>query len=353
MTARQRSIMARLPTYKAGQRAEPGGHKLSSNENPYGPLPSVVDAVMRSASQMNRYPDPTSADLVAALADRHGVDPDWIAVGCGSVAVCEQVVSAVAGHGDEVIFPWPSFEAYPIITGVAGATAVPIPLDAGYRQDLVAAAEAVTPATRCIFVCTPNNPTGTIATTDEVLALLDAVPPDVLVVLDEAYAEFVDDPAAVNGLDLLADHPRLAVLRTFSKAYGLAGLRVGYAVAHPAIAESLRKTAIPFGVSVVAHDAAIASLAAEDELLARVRALQDERARVRDELQAAGWSLPDPQGNFVWLPTGDRTSEVVAALAQAGIVARAFPGVGLRITVADPVANDALLDTLTRLGPGQ
>lgn len=349
MPARQRPVMAALPSYKAGQRADPGGHKLSSNENPYGPLPSVLAAVMASAAGMNRYPDPHSVDLVAALAERLQVAPDWITVGCGSVAVCEQVVSAVAGHGDEVIFPWPSFEAYPIITGVAGATPVPVPLAAGFRQDLDAAAAAVSPATRCIFVCTPNNPTGTIATRAEVDRLLARVPDDVLVVIDEAYTEFVDDPEAVNGMDLVVDHPHVAVLRTFSKAYGLAGLRVGYAVAHPEVTEALRKTAIPFGVSVVAHDAALASLAAEDELLERVALLRAERSRVHAALRAAGWELPDSQGNFVWLPTGPRTADVVSALAGAGIVARAFAGVGLRITVADPAANDALLDCLTKL----
>ncbi len=349
MTARQRPEMAQIPSYKAGQRADPGGHKLSSNENPYGPLPSVLDAVTAAAQQMNRYPDPHSTDLVQALAERLDRDPAEVVVGCGSVAICEQVVSAVAGCGDEVIFPWPSFEAYPIITGVAGATAVPIPLDAGHRQDLAAAAAAVTEATRCIFVCTPNNPTGTIATAAEVERLLAAVPRDVLVVIDEAYAEFVDDPAAVDGLELLDHHPNVAVLRTFSKAYGLAGLRVGYAVAHPEMADGLRKTSIPFGVSVIAHDAAIASLAAEDELLARVDRLRHERNRVHSELRAGGWDIPDAQGNFVWLPTRERTDEIAATLAAAGIVVRAFGGVGIRATVADPVANDALVEILTNL----
>lgn len=341
--------MATIPSYKAGQRANPGGHKLSSNENPYGPLPSVLDAVARAAADMNRYPDPHSTDLVAALADQLSRDPAEVVVGCGSVAICEQVVSAVAGHGDEVIFPWPSFEAYPIITGVAGATAVPIPLDDGHRQDLVAAAAAVTPATRCIFVCTPNNPTGTVAKRSEVELLLASVPHDVLVVIDEAYAEFVDDPDAVDGLELIDRYPNVAVLRTFSKAYGLAGLRVGYAVAHPQMADALRKTAIPFGVSVVAHDAAIASLAAQEELLERVAMLRAERHRVHAALRAADWEVPDSQGNFVWLPTGERTVEVAGALAGAGIVVRAFPGVGIRATVAESTANDALVMILTNL----
>lgn len=341
--------MAHIPTYKAGQRADPGGHKLSSNENPYEPLPSVLEAVAAAAGQMNRYPDPHSTDLVNALAERFDRDPAEVVVGCGSVAICEQVVSAVAGHGDEVIFPWPSFEAYPIITAVAGATAVRIPLDAHHRQDLRAAAAAVTEATRCIFVCTPNNPTGTVATTAEVERLLADVPNDVLVVIDEAYAEFVDDPAAVDGLDLLDRYPNVAVLRTFSKAYGLAGLRVGYAIAGPEMAAALRKTSIPFGVSVIAHDAAIASLAAESELLERVAFLRTERRRVHDTLRAAGWDIPDSQGNFVWLPTGEDTAGIASVLAEAGIVVRAFPGLGIRATVANEEANDALVRILTNL----
>jgi histidinol-phosphate aminotransferase len=348
MTARQRPTVARIPSYRAGQRAAPGGHKLSSNENPHAPLPSVLEAVMRAAGDMNRYPDPHSTDLVTALAERLGVAPEQVVVGCGSVAVCEQVVSCVAGHGDEVIFGWPSFEAYPIITGVAGATAVPIPLRSGWRQDLDAAADAVTASTRCIFVCTPNNPTATIVTTDEVRRLLDRVPSDLLVVIDEAYAEFVDDPAAVDGLAMMQDYPNVAVLRTFSKAYGLAGLRVGYAVAQPELADGLRKTAIPFGVSVVAHDAALASLAAEDELLARVEWIRAERNRVSDALRAAGWELPDAQGNFLWLPTGDDTTQVHTRLMAAGIVTRPFPGVGIRVSVAERDANDALIEVLTQ-----
>ncbi|MFI0432999.1 MAG: histidinol-phosphate transaminase [Candidatus Nanopelagicales bacterium] len=351
MPPRQRPVMSTLPAYKAGQRADPGGFKVSSNENPYGPLPSVLDAIAESAQRINRYPDPHSVELTGAIADRLGVSPEWVAVGCGSVAVCEQVVSAVAGHGDEVVFSWPSFEAYPIITGVAGAQMVAVPLDAGFRQDVRAIAAAVTDATRCVFVCTPNNPTGTIVSHDAVTELIAAVPDDVLVVIDEAYAEFVDDPEAVDGLALLRDHPHVAVLRTFSKAYGLAGLRVGYAVAHPETAEAFRKTAIPFGVSTIAQDAAVASLAAEDELFERVAALRAERGRVLAELAGTRWRLPDPQGNFLWLPTGEQTADVLAALAAVGLVARGFAGVGIRVTIAEPAANDLLIDALTAFQP--
>jgi histidinol-phosphate aminotransferase len=182
-----------------------------------------------------------------------------------------------------------------------------------------------------------------------VLDLLARVPTDVLVVIDEAYAEFVDDPAAVDALALVREYPNVLVLRTFSKAYGLAGLRVGYSIAHPEVSDGLRKTAIPFGVSVVAHDAALASLAAEEELLERVHSLRSERARVLAALRQAGWRPAEGHGNFVWLGTGSDTARVAAALQDAGITARAFPDVGIRITVAETDANDALVSCLTNL----
>lgn len=349
MYPRQRDVMSTLPVYKAGKRAAAGGVKLSSNENPYPPLPSVLEVIAQAANQINRYPDPGSAALVQAIADRHEVPADWVTVSCGSVALVGQAVSIMADQGDEVIYSWPSFEAYPIVTGIAGANSVVVPLDDQYRQDLEAVGDAITERTRCIFVCTPNNPTGTIVTHDAVLDLLARVPPEVLVVIDEAYAEFVDDPAGVDAMALVREYENVAVLRTFSKAYGLAGLRVGYSIAHPHVSDGLRKTAIPFGVSVVAHDAAVASLAAEGELLKRVESLRAERTRVVTALREAGWQPADSHGNFVWLGTGVDTDQVAAALQEAGITARAFPGVGIRITVAETDANDAMVRALTNL----
>lgn len=339
--------MSTLPVYKAGKRAAAGGVKLSSNENPYPPLPSVLEAIEQAATQINRYPDPGSTTLVEAIAARHGVPSDWVTVSCGSVALVGQAVSIMADQGDEVIYSWPSFEAYPIVTGIAGATSVVVPLDEHFRQDLDAVAEAVTARTKVIFVCTPNNPTGTIVSHEAVVGLLERVPDDVLVVIDEAYAEFVDDPAGVDALALVRDHENVVMLRTFSKAYGLAGLRVGYSIAHPAVSDGLRKTAIPFGVSVVAHEAALASLAAEEELLERVKALRAERARVMAALHQAGWKPAESHGNFVWLGTGADTDRMASVLLDAGITARAFPGVGIRITVAETDANDALIACLT------
>jgi histidinol-phosphate aminotransferase len=266
-----------------------------------------------------------------------------ISTGTGSVGVLGQIVAATCDPGDEVIYAWRSFEAYPIVVAVAGAVSVQVPLDADARHDLSAMAAAITPRTRLILICTPNNPTGPVVHHDELDAFLDTVPDDVLVVIDEAYVEFVTDDQAPNGLTTYAARPNVAILRTFSKAYGLAGLRVGYAVAHEPVAEALRKTAVPFGVSTIAQQAAIASLDAFEELQKRVDALVGERLRVVAELRHLGWGVPDTQANFVWLPLGADTEAFAATADKAGLVVRPFAGEGVRCTIAETDANDRLL----------
>lgn len=340
--------MEGLPAYKAGQRPTPREglvvHKLSSNENPHEPLPGVLDAIARAALEVNRYPDPLSQRLVAALAARFDVPAADIALGTGSVAVCGQLVDAVAGPGDEVLYAWRSFEAYPIWTQIAGARAVQVPLTPDERHDFPAMAAAVTDRTRLVFVCSPNNPTGTAVHRDELERFLDAVPTDVLVVVDEAYVEFVRDPQVPDGIALYRERPNVAVLRTFSKAYGLAALRVGFAIAHEEIAEALRKTATPFGISTIAEEAALASLAAEDELLLRVDAVVAERDRVLAGLREQGWHVEDSQANFVWLRLGADTMAFFEAAQEVGLTVRPFAGEGVRITVAEPEANSRLLE---------
>ena len=352
---RLRPVLDSLPAYRPGRPAGAGGgrraYKLSSNENPYPPLPGVLEAVARAAEDLNRYPDLFAAGLVAALAERYGVAADRVATGTGSVGVLQQVLQASAGEGDEVVYAWRSFEAYPIVTRIAGATAVEVPLAPGERHDLDAMAAAVTPRTRLVILCTPNNPTGTVVHRAELDRFLDRVPPDVLVVIDEAYREFVRDPEAPDGLEVVAERPNVAVLRTFSKAYGLAGLRVGFAVAPPPVAEALRKTAVPFGVSGVAQAAALASLRAEQELLERVEALVKERSRVVDELRGQGWAPPPAEANFVWLRLGERTSAFAAECEAAGVVVRPFPGEGVRVTVGEPEANDLFLGVAAAFAP--
>lgn len=278
-----RAELEGIPTYKPGKPAAAGGpvaYKLSSNENPYPPLPGVMETVTAAAESFNRYPDLACTALVNELSDRFAVPASHIATGTGSVGVAQQLVQATAGPGDEVIYAWRSFEAYPIITRIGGAKPVEVPLTPGDVHDLDAMADAITDRTRLIFVCNPNNPTGTVVKRAELERFLDRVPRDVLVVLDEAYREFIRDPEVPDGVELYRKRPNVCVLRTFSKAYGLAGLRVGFAIAHEPVAEALRKTAVPFGVSQLAQEAAIASLRAEDALLGRVGSLVCERQRV-------------------------------------------------------------------------
>jgi histidinol-phosphate aminotransferase len=345
---RLRAALDGIPTYKPGRLAQPpsGGtpaYKISSNENPYPPLPTVLAAIETAAAQANRYPDMFATGLTARIAERFGVPAAHVSTGTGSVGVCQQAVQSTAGPGDEIVYAWRSFEAYPIIAQISGARSVTVPLTADERHDLDQMAAAITDRTRLVLVCSPNNPTGTAVRRDELTRFLDRVPPDVLVVIDEAYREFVRDPEVPDALDFYRERPNVAVLRTFSKAYGLAGLRVGFAIAHEPVADALRKTAVPFGVNSVAQAAAIASLGAEAELFDRVESLVKERTRVWGALRDQGWSVPRSEANFVWLRLGDRTDEFAAACERAGVVVRPFSGEGCRVTVAEPEANDLFL----------
>ncbi|MHC2998184.1 aminotransferase [Microbacterium sp. HJ5] len=344
MPIRVRPEIAALPPYKQGRQAGGDAFKLSSNENPFDPLPGVVEAI-RSATAVNRYPDASAARLRERLAERFGVASDEVHIGAGSVSILAQLILATSGPGDEVIYAWRSFEAYPWLAVVAGAAAVEVPLTDEARHDLPAMAAAITERTRAIIVCSPNNPTGPIVTQAEFDALIGLVPADVLVVLDEAYAEFVTDPDAVDGMRVLgsAAYPNVVVLRTFSKAFGLAGLRVGYAVGHKRILDAARSTSIPLSVTAQAEVAALASLDAEDELLDRVRAIAQRRDGIVDALREAGWRIPDAQGNFVWLPAGDETLAAAQAFDDEGIIVRPFAGDGIRISVGEEESVEKVL----------
>lgn len=347
---RLRAALDQVPGYKAGRpapaRTDLVTYKISSNENPFPPLPSVVAVVQDAVANINRYPDMTAAEMAHRMADTLGVDPDALAFGTGSVGLLGQLVQITCDAGDEVVFAWRSFEAYPILVALAGAVSVPVPNDAEGRHDLDAILAAITDRTRLLLLCTPNNPTGPALRTAEVEAFLRQVPSDVLVVLDEAYLEFVTAPDAPDAVALWRAHPNVAVLRSFSKAYGLAGLRVGYAIAHPEVAAALRKAAVPFGVSHLAQVAVVASLDAHAELQERVDSLVAERTRVLNAVTAIWPQVPDSQGNFVWLPLGERTAAFAAACEQAGLVVRAFDGDGVRASVAEPEANDRLVEVL-------
>ncbi|WP_198416132.1 histidinol-phosphate transaminase [Cryobacterium suzukii] len=340
----QREAISRLPAYKQGAAAgDSGAFKLSSNENPFPPLASVTEAIASALGEIHLYPSMAVTEVTDRIAARFDVPAENVAFGAGSVEVLSQIIHASAGAGDEVIFAWRSFEAYPILVRVAGATPVAVALTADERHDLDGMADAITAQTRLILVCNPNNPTGAFVTADELQAFLARVPENVLVVVDEAYVHFNRDASSAVGIDFFRRYPNVAVLHTFSKAYGLAGLRIGYAIAPTEVAANLRRVALPFGVTAIAQRAALASLDAEAELTVRIDEIVAERTRVLMALRASGWPVTDSQGNFVWLRTGEGTDRVNAMFVHAGILARAFPGEGLRVTIGTAEQNDRFL----------
>jgi len=345
LTPRFRPVLDTFPAYQPGKvpaAAAGQAHKLSSNESPYGPLPSVAEVIAEAGRGVNRYPDNGAEALTAAIAGRFSVPAEHIAVGCGSVGVLKQLLETVSDPGAEVLYAWRSFEAYPPLADLAGATSVRVPLRAE-THDLDAMAAAITPRTRLILICNPNNPTGTVVGGQQLTAFLDQAPGDCLVVLDEAYREYIRDESVPDGIGLYRDRPNVAVLRTFSKAYGLAGLRVGFLIGHPPVAAAVRKTMLTFSVNSVAQAAAVASLAAEGELLERVETVVKERDRVRSALLADGWAVPATEANFVWLRLGEHTTEFAAACDRSGIAVRPFAGEGARVSIGTPEANDAFL----------
>ncbi len=337
-----RADLDALPSYVPG-RTVPGAIKLASNEVPYGPLPGVIEAITEAAAGIHRYPDMGVVALREALAQRHGVDPDRIATGCGSVALAEHLVRVACLPGDEVVYAWRSFEAYPIIVATTAATSVRVPNTPEHGHDLPAMAVAVSERTRLVFVCNPNNPTGTAVRAAELDAFLDAVPDDVLVVIDEAYREFVTDPAVPDGLERYGERPNVVVLRTLSKAWGLAGLRIGFLVAQPAVAAAVRKVVTPFSTSGAAQAAALAALRAGDEVARRAALVVSERERVLTALRKLVPDVPESQANFVWLPLGERAVDFVAACERERVIVRAFPGDGVRVTIGTPEENDQFL----------
>lgn len=349
---RTRDVLAGFPPYRPGRSPADVARdygiarvvKLASNENAHPPLPGVIERAAESLTAMNRYPDNAATALRERLGEWLDVDPLRVVPGCGSVALCQQLVQSTCDAGDDVAYCWRSFEAYPIFTAVAGARSVQGPLDA-QTFDLRALAAALTPQTRLVFLCNPNNPTGTAVGREALVEFLDAVPSDVLVVYDEAYREYVSDPDVPDGMELARSYPNVAVLRTFSKAYGLAGMRVGYCVAPLAVADTLRTTHVPFSVSTVAQAAALASLEpwAQAELEERVTEVVGERARVTEKLRGMGLDVPSSQTNFVWLALGDDAVPFAAAAERRGAIVRPFDGDGVRVTIGTPDENDAFL----------
>lgn len=353
-----RPVFDTLPSYAAGKPPAPveglTRYKLSSNENPLGPVPEVA-RVLAEFDAVHRYPDPLSTALRTALAGQLGVDAEDIVTGAGSLGALNQIIKTFAGVNadgvqDEVIYAWRSFEAYPILVGIMGARSVQIPNLPNGAHDLDAMAAAVTDRTRLILVCTPNNPTGPAVTESQIRSFLAKVPATVPVVIDEAYFEFCaassipeGEEPPLNGLDIYRDYPNVIILRTFSKAQGLAGLRVGYSISHPQITRHLRVAATPFAVSALAERAAVASIEHQEAVMERVSHIVAERERVTARLRELGYEFPGTYANFVWLPLGERTGDFVDLMNRNALSVRAFGSEGVRVSIGEIEANDRFL----------
>ena len=350
--------LRRIPVYPAadGYASEGPIAKLASNESPYPPIPAVVEAVTKALTGLNRYPDPTNAALRRALSDRHGVPAQRIAIGNGSCDILLAAGDALLEPGAELVYAWPSFSVYPHLSAASGARAIEVPLDASHTHQLDKMAEEITGATRLVIVCNPNNPTSTALPIDEIAEFVRGVPRHVAVILDEAYVEFnvLQDPD--ESVALLDKHPNLVLLRTFSKVYGLCGLRVGYALCG---SESFRvavdQVRQPFFCNAAAQAAALESLKHQDEVTRRVERNLADRMELEDELRELGIEPAASQANFVWFDLGEERVEadVMRGLAERGILVRAGTSLGregaLRVTVGTQAENERFLEALTAL----
>ena len=346
-----------IPVYPAASTYAFDGElvKLASNETPFAPHPQVLEAVESQLRTLNRYPDPAKATLRRRLSERTGVPPERIAIGNGSCELLLAAAEAMLEPGAEVVYAWPSFSIYPHLAAMCGARAVEVSLTEEQEHDLDAMASEVTAATRMVIVCNPNNPTATGLPVGAIDALLDAVPRSVAVILDEAYVEFstLQDPDET--LDLVKKHPNLIVLRTFSKVYGLCGLRVGYSLGSEEFRLAVDRVRQPFSVNALALAAATEALNHQDEVERRVEQTAIERLHVESELQQRGFETSDSQANFCWVSLGDREEdEIVDGLAKLGVIVRSGTALGqegwMRVTYGSRHENDRFLAALDQVG---
>jgi histidinol-phosphate aminotransferase len=353
--ARMPGYQAGVPTGQAPEAIASGGiAQLASNESPVPPHPQVVEAIARTAAAMNRYPDPDATLLRRRLAERCETDPSRVAVGNGSCEILLAAAEALCEPGAEILFAWPAFSMYPYLPALTGAREIRVPLAAGDVHDLDAMAAEVTAATQLLLVCNPNNPTATHIPAAAIGAFCECIPPHVTVILDEAYIEFQtnDDPDAT--LDLLADFPNLVVQRTFSKCYGLAGLRVGYAIGSPSFRAAVDAVRQPFSVNALAQAAGAEAILHQGDVLARVEATLAERLRVEEGLRELGLATSDTQANFSWIDLGEAgEGEVVAGLAERDIAVRPGTPLGdpghIRVSYGTAAENDRFLRGLSEI----
>ncbi|MFQ5425758.1 MAG: histidinol-phosphate transaminase [Gaiellales bacterium] len=327
--------------------------KLASNEGPFPPVPAALEAIARGAGQLNRYPDGGMYRLREALSLRHGVDFDQVVPAAGADGVVMYLSMAFLDPGSEIVCGWPSFPSYVLAARKLGGVPRTVPLDTRAAYDLDGLLETVTDRTRLVYVCNPNNPTGTIVDRPALVAFLDQVPPHVLTVIDEAYAEYVDAPGYLDGIEeAIAEGRQVVVLRTFSKIYGLAGLRIGYGVGPAPVMSELRKVQNAFDVTQTAQDAALASLDEGPELARRRAATASGRLELTAGLRALGLRVPDPVANFVYAEVGDDAPALADRLLATGFIVRPLAGFGapeaIRVTVGTPAEQQAFLEALER-----
>ena len=348
------SRLASIPIYPVARAYGFEGElvKLASNETPYPPHPAVLEAVEAALRGLNRYPDPTATALRTRLSERYGLPAARIAVGNGSCEILLAAAEAMLEPGAEIVYAWPSFTMYPHLAAMTGARAITPPLDADARHDLEALATEITVATRILIVCNPNNPTATAVDTEELERFLDDVPRHVLVIVDEAYVEFAADRDPDDTLPLLDRHRNLVLLRTFSKVYGLCGLRAGYALAG---SESFRaavdRVRQPFSVNALAQVAAAEALLHQDEVASRVERTLVERLFLEDELRDRGLTVSEGQANFSWVSLGERPeAAVLDGLAARGVIVRGGTDLGdaghMRVTYGTRTENERFLAAL-------
>ena len=356
MIGRVRPALRALSGYRPGKatgqvEAEHGivdSIKLASNENPWPPIPPIADAIRAAVVGVNRYGDNNATEVCEAIAQWQSIPVESVTVANGSSGLLQQVFMTFVSPGDEIVFAWHSFEIYPVFSTLFDATAVKVPLR-DHAFDLDAIAAAVTKQTSVVFLATPNNPTGTAVSMDDVAKLLGQIPDDVIVVIDEAYREFNDPAFGDPVTELVPRFPNVVVTRTFSKAFGLAGIRSGYGIGHPEVIAEINKTRLPFSVNNLSQAAMIAAIDHVDEAMVPVSALLAERDRCVAALRARAIDVVDSHANFVLIPTGERTVELATALEKLGIITRPFPDLGLRITIGTPEQNDRWVEALAEL----
>ena len=359
MTVTFAEKLARMPGYQAGVPtgkapeaiAEAGIAQLASNESPFPPHPKVVEAIQRAATAMNRYPDPGATLLRSRIAERYETEPGRVAVGNGSCEILLAAAEALCEPGAEIVYAWPSFSMYPHLAALTGAREIRVPLTAEDEHDLDAMAAEVTAATQLVLVCNPNNPTGTHLPAERIAAFCERLPSRVTVILDEAYAEFQHDDDPDASLDLLADFPNLVVLRTFSKCYGLAGLRVGLAIGSAKFRAAVDAVRQPFSVNAIAQAAAAEAILHQDDVAHRVEQTIAERVRVEEGLRGLGLATAETQANFSWVDLGEADeAEIVAGLGARDIAVRPGAALGgpghIRVSYGTAEENDRFLAAL-------